>query len=99
IVRLLNSYGKKSALRNGLLKSDNFPELLTFFTENLDHFPQMIHNSLIQTIAIITSGAADDDIKQSYFQMITGAIERPDFSQIYQQADIISEVQNALEVG
>ncbi|CAG8510691.1 17929_t:CDS:10, partial [Cetraspora pellucida] len=107
IVRLLNSYGKKSALRNGLLKSDNFPELLTFFTENLDHFPQMIHNSLIQTIAIITSGADDDEIKQSYFQMITGAIEkrflavlqRPDFSQVYQQADIIFEVQNALEVN
>ncbi|CAG8534913.1 8397_t:CDS:10, partial [Dentiscutata erythropus] len=106
IVRLLNSYGKKSALRNGLLKSDNFSELLTFFTENLDHFPQMIHNSLIQTIAIITSGAADDEIKQSYFQMITRAIEKrflavlqkPDFSQVYQQADIISEVQNALEM-
>ncbi|KAF0521385.1 armadillo-type protein [Gigaspora margarita] len=106
IVRLLNSYGKKSALRNGLLKSDNFSELLTFFTENLDHFPQMIHNSLIQTIAIITSGAADEEVKQSYFQMITGAIEkrflavlqRPDFSQVYQQADIISEVQNALEM-
>ncbi|CAG8487571.1 16369_t:CDS:10, partial [Gigaspora rosea] len=106
IVRLLNSYGKKSALRNGLLKSDNFSELLTFFTENLDHFPQMIHNSLIQTIAIITSGAADEEVKQSYFRMITGAIEkrflavlqRPDFSQVYQQADIISEVQNALEM-
>ncbi|CAG8607364.1 10408_t:CDS:10, partial [Gigaspora margarita] len=61
---------------------------------------------LFQTIAIITSGAADEEVKQSYFQMITGAIEkrflavlqRPDFSQVYQQADIISEVQNALEM-
>ncbi|RHZ64065.1 hypothetical protein Glove_326g37 [Diversispora epigaea] len=106
MVKLLNSYGKKSSLRNGLLHSNNFPDLLTFFTVNLDHFPQMIHNSLIQTITIITSGASDEDLKHQYFQMITSAIEkrflavlqRPDFENIYQQPDVMIEVQNALEM-
>ncbi|CAG8460237.1 11248_t:CDS:10 [Acaulospora morrowiae] len=106
IERLLNSYGKKTSLRNGLLKSSNFSDLLTFFTGNLDHFPQIIHNSLIQTIAIITSGASDEELRHHYFQMITGAIEkrflavlqRPDFENVYQQADVMAEVLNALEM-
>ncbi|CAG8506555.1 3260_t:CDS:10, partial [Acaulospora colombiana] len=61
---------------------------------------------LSQTMAIITSGASDEELKHHYFQMITSAIEkrfltvlqRPDFDSVYQQADVMAEVQNALEV-
>ncbi|CAG8492367.1 1617_t:CDS:10 [Diversispora eburnea] len=72
MVKLLNSYGKKSSLRNGLLHSS----------------------------------ASDEDLKHQYFQMITNAIERrflavlqrPDFDNVYQQPDVMIEVQNALEM-
>ncbi|CAG8435067.1 2923_t:CDS:10 [Ambispora gerdemannii] len=106
IVRMLNSFAKESALRNGLLQSEKFISLITFFTDNLNTLPEVIHNILIQTITIITSGESNPDLRLNYFKIIAQAIEkrlinalqRPDFDQKYQQADVMTDVMNALEM-
>ncbi|CAG8499703.1 5021_t:CDS:10 [Ambispora leptoticha] len=106
IVRMLNSFAKEPALRNGLLQSEKFIPLITFFTDSLNSLPEMIHNILVQTITIIISGASDPDLRLNYFEILAQAIEkrllnalqRPDFDQKYQQAEVMSDIMSALEM-
>ncbi|RUS18080.1 LOW QUALITY PROTEIN: hypothetical protein BC937DRAFT_89166 [Endogone sp. FLAS-F59071] len=106
MVQLLNSCARTTDLRNGLLRSGKFPALITFFTENIGQLPEIIHNSLVQCIATISTGASDSQVQANYFNLITDVIEkrlasvlhRPDFTQTYQTGEVLSQVQNAMEV-
>ncbi|RUS18081.1 hypothetical protein BC937DRAFT_89166 [Endogone sp. FLAS-F59071] len=106
MVQLLNSCARTTDLRNGLLRSGKFPALITFFTENIGQLPEIIHNSLVQCIATISTGASDSQVQANYFNLITDVIEkrlasvlhRPDFTQTYQTGEVLSQVQNAMEM-
>jgi hypothetical protein len=52
-----------------------FPELVQFVTQNLEQLPEVVHNSLIQTIATISSSAADENTKNNYFGLMFKMIE------------------------
>ncbi|RUS28630.1 hypothetical protein BC938DRAFT_481650 [Jimgerdemannia flammicorona] len=83
-----------------------FPQLITFFAENIEQLPEVIHSSLVQCIATIATGASNPQVRTSYFKLITDVIEkrlaavlhRPDFAQTYQIGDVLSQVLNALEM-
>ncbi|KAI8377732.1 armadillo-type protein [Radiomyces spectabilis] len=106
LVRWLDTCGNCTNLRNGLLQSNRYPELVRFVTENLDHLPVVIHNSLVQTITTISSGASDPNIRDTHLALIFGMIEErlgsvlhdPNFSQKFQQADVTNNLLNVLEM-
>lgn len=52
-----------------------FPELVQFVTQNLEQLPEAVHNSLIQTIATISSFAGDEQTKNNYFGLMFKMIE------------------------
>lgn len=80
--------------------------MVQFVTQNLEQLPEAIHNSLIQTIATISSFAVDEATKNNYFGLMFKMIEdrlgsllhRPDFQQVYQRGEIINNVISALEM-
>lgn len=83
-----------------------FPDLVQFVTQNLEQLPEAIHNSLIQTIATISSFAVDEVTKNNYFVLMFKMIEdrlgallhRSDFQQCYQRGEVINSCINALEM-
>ncbi|EPB86259.1 hypothetical protein HMPREF1544_06987 [Mucor circinelloides 1006PhL] len=106
LVKWLDTCGTSNNLKRGLLQSAQFPDLVQFVTQNLEQLPEAIHNSLIQTIATISSYAVDETTKSNYFGLMFKMIEdrlgsllhRPDFQQVYQRAEIINHVIGALEM-
>ncbi|OBZ88181.1 Exportin-4 [Choanephora cucurbitarum] len=106
LVKLLHSCGTCSNLKGGLLQSAHFPGLVQFVTQNLEQLPEVVHNSLIQTIATISSFAPDDVTRNNYFGLMFKMIEdrlglllhRSDFQQVYQRGEMINHVINALEM-
>ncbi|CDS07016.1 hypothetical protein LRAMOSA09539 [Lichtheimia ramosa] len=106
IIRWLNTCGISINLKTGFLQSDKFPLLVQFITDNVQQLPEVVHNSLIQTIATISSGASDPQVRERYLNLIFSMIEkrlgsvlhRSDFMQSYQRGDIMNEVMNALEM-
>ncbi|KAI9318087.1 armadillo-type protein [Dichotomocladium elegans] len=106
IIRWLNTCGISVNLKTGFLQSGKFPDLVQFITENVQQLPEVVHNSLIQTITTMSSGANDPGVRERYLGMIFGMIEkrlgsvlhRPDFMQNYQRADVMNDVMNALEM-
>ncbi|KAL1930141.1 hypothetical protein VTP01DRAFT_1295 [Rhizomucor pusillus] len=106
IIRWLNTCGTSINLKMGFLESSKFPDLVKFVTENLEQLPEVVHNSLIQTITTISSGAADAHVRDKYLQLIFGMIEKrlgsvlhhPEFMQNFQRVDMMNNVINALEM-
>ncbi|KAI9483543.1 MAG: armadillo-type protein [Benjaminiella poitrasii] len=106
LVQWLHSCGTSNNLKRGLLQSAHFPELVQFITQNLGQLPEVVHNSLVQTIATICSSAVDEETKSNYFGLMFKMIEdrlgsilhRPDFQQCYQQGEVVNNVINALEM-
>ncbi|KAI8985067.1 armadillo-type protein [Pilobolus umbonatus] len=106
LVKWLNTFGTSRTLRKGLLNSVHFPELVQFVTQNLEQLPEIIHNSLIQTITIISSGSPDEITRNNYYGLMFKMIEdrlgsllhRPDFQKCYQQAEVINNIINAIEM-
>ncbi|KAL1930277.1 hypothetical protein VTP01DRAFT_1431 [Rhizomucor pusillus] len=47
-----------------------FPDLVNFVTEKLEQLPEVVHNSLIQTITTISIGAADEYVCDKHLQLI-----------------------------
>lgn len=91
---------------NSTCVAAQFPELVQFVTQNLEQLPEVIHNSLIQTIATISSFAIDETTRSNYFGLMFKMIEerlgsllhRPDFQQVYQRGELIGNVIGALEM-
>ncbi|KAI9271756.1 armadillo-type protein [Phascolomyces articulosus] len=106
IIRWLHSCGISTNLKTGLLQSSKFPDLVQFVTANLSQLPENVHNSLIQTIATISSGANDAQVRDQYLGLIYGMIEKrlasvlhhPEFVQNFQRVDMMNDVMNALEM-
>ena len=55
--------------------TDKFPDLVQFVTANLEQLPENVHNSLIQTIATISSGAGDAQVRDQYLGLIYSMVE------------------------
>ncbi|KAI8090033.1 armadillo-type protein [Halteromyces radiatus] len=106
LVRWLNTCGTPLNLKSRLLVSPAFPELIKFITSNLEQLPEAIHNYLIQTVGTIASGVQDSTMRHNYLDLIfvmleerLGAIlHKPDFTQQCQQANVMNQVLNALDM-
>ncbi|KAI8147321.1 armadillo-type protein [Fennellomyces sp. T-0311] len=106
IIRWLHSCGISRNLKTGFLQSNKFPDLVQFVTTNLEVLPENVHNSLIQTIATISSGANDAQVRDQYLGLIFGMVEKrlgsvlhhPEFMQNFQRVDMMNGVMNALEM-
>ncbi|KAG2212895.1 hypothetical protein INT45_007411 [Circinella minor] len=106
IIRWLHSCGISTNLKTGFLQSNKFPDLVQFVTANLEQLPENVHNSLIQTITTISSGANDPQVRDQYLGLIYSMIEKrlgsvlhnPEFVQNFQRGDMMNDVMNALEM-
>ncbi|KAG1159659.1 hypothetical protein G6F37_004686 [Rhizopus arrhizus] len=106
LIQWLNVCGTAINMKQGLLRSAHFPSLVEFITKNLQRLPEAVHNSLIQTLATISSGATDETIKSNFFGLMFSMIEErlgsilhdPKYQQNYQNGEIINNVINALEM-
>ncbi|KAF7720629.1 Exportin-4, partial [Apophysomyces ossiformis] len=106
IIQWLNTCGTLPSLKTGLLHSSGFPALVQFVTSNMQQLPEAVHNSLVQTIVTIASGASDITVRQNYFDLIfamvegsfTSVLQYPDFAQQFQRVDVMNQVLNALEM-
>lgn len=75
LVNWLHTCGTSNNLKRGLLQSAQFPQLVQFVTQNLEQLPEVVHNSLIQTIATISSFAVDEVTRNNYFGLMFKMIE------------------------
>ncbi|KAG0264667.1 Exportin-4 [Mortierella polycephala] len=106
IIALLNTFGQRSPVRNALLQSEQFPPLASFFIEHLAVLPEVIHNSLIQSITTIISYAPSEQLSAHYFNLISNAIEvrfaavlqDKSFQATYQTPEVMSQIMNGLEM-
>ncbi|GJJ69908.1 exportin-7 [Entomortierella parvispora] len=106
VIALLNSLGQRSALRDALLRSEQFPPLVQFFIDNLSVLPEVIHNSLIQSITTIISYAPSEQLNGHYFNLISTAVETrfaavlhdKSFTVRYQTPEVMSQIMNGLEM-
>ncbi|CAO3672042.1 unnamed protein product [Umbelopsis vinacea] len=106
IIRWLNTCGMSRNLKSGFLLSENFPGFIEFIAQNLEHLPEVVHNSLIQTIVGISSGTSDTQLRDKYLGLIFSMVEKritsilhsPNFTQEYQNGVTIDRVQNSLEM-
>ncbi|KAG0179452.1 Exportin-4 [Apophysomyces sp. BC1034] len=106
IIQWLNTCGTSTSLKKGLLESSRFPDLVQFVTNNMQQLPEAVHNSLIQTVVTISSGASDMTVRESYFDLIftmvenclTYVLQSPNFTQEFQQVNVMNQVLNALEM-
>ncbi|CAO3646105.1 unnamed protein product [Cunninghamella blakesleeana] len=106
LIRWLNSCGTSLNLKTALIQSSSFPDLVKFVTSNLEHLPEVVHNYLIQTIAIISSTVNDEAARNNYLNLIFVMIEerlgsilhQQDFSQKYQFPNVMTNVLNGLDM-
>ncbi|KAM3588533.1 hypothetical protein VKS41_000976 [Umbelopsis sp. WA50703] len=106
VIRWLNTCGISRNLKNGFLMSDRFPGFIEFITQNLEHLPEVVHNSLVQTIVSISSAASDASIRDKYLGLIFGMVEKrfseiihaPNFTLDFQNGQTLDKVQNAIEM-
>ncbi|KAG0300024.1 Exportin-4, partial [Dissophora globulifera] len=106
IVALLNTFGSRAHVRNALLQSEQFPPLVSFFIDHLSVLPEVIHNSLIQSITTIISYAPTEQLNGHYFNLISTAIETrfaavlhdESFQSRYQSQEVMSQIMNGLEM-
>ncbi|KAF9191230.1 Exportin-4 [Haplosporangium sp. Z 11] len=106
VIALLNTFGQRSPVRNALLQSEQFPPLVSFFIEHLAVLPEIIHNSLIQSITTIISYAPSEQLSGHYFNLISTAIEArfaavlqdKSFQATYQTPEVMSQIMNGLEM-
>ncbi|KAF9106574.1 Exportin-4 [Mortierella sp. GBA35] len=106
IITLLNTFGQRAPVRNTLLQSEQFPPLVSFFIEHLSNLPEVIHNSLIQSITTIISYAPTEQLNGHYFNLISTAIETrfaavlhdKDFMTKFQSSEVMSQIMNGLEM-
>ncbi|KAF9582485.1 Exportin-4, partial [Lunasporangiospora selenospora] len=106
IVNLMNVFGQRSAIRNALLQSEQFPPLVNFFIDHLSDLPEVIHNSLIQSITIIISYSPNEQLNAHYFSLISNTIENrfaavlhdKSFTSRYQSQEVMSQIMNGLEM-
>ncbi|KAF9200490.1 Exportin-4 [Haplosporangium sp. Z 27] len=106
IIALLNTFGQRTQVRNALLQSEQFPPLVSFFIDNLAVLPEIIHNSLIQSITTIISYAPSEQLNAHYFNLISMAIETrfaavlhdKSFQANYQTPEVMSQIMNGLEL-
>ncbi|KAF8937303.1 armadillo-type protein [Dissophora ornata] len=106
IIALMNTFGQRSSIRNALLQSEQFPSLVSFFIEHLSALPEVIHNSLIQSITAIISYAPTEQLNGHYFNLISTAIETrfaavlhsESFQANYQSQEVMSQIMNGLEM-
>ncbi|KAG2175589.1 hypothetical protein INT43_001236, partial [Umbelopsis isabellina] len=75
VIRWLNTCGISRNLKNGFLMSDRFPGFIEFITQILEHLPEIVHNSLVQTIVSISSAASDGSVRDKYLGLIFGMVE------------------------
>ncbi|KAL1917900.1 uncharacterized protein VTP21DRAFT_3734 [Calcarisporiella thermophila] len=105
IVHMLSTFAKLSDLRSAVLHCAKFHDLIEYFTQHLEQLPEVIHNSLIQSIVTFAISDSSPDAHR-YFNMTTCTIEkyiasvlqRPDFLQAYQSPDVMSNLMSALEM-
>ncbi|KAG0369922.1 armadillo-type protein [Gamsiella multidivaricata] len=106
IIALMNTFGQRSSVRNALLQSEQFPPLVSFFIDHLSVLPEVIHNSLIQSITNIISYAPTEQLNGHYFNLISTAIETrfaavlhdKSFQSRYQTPEVMSQIMNGLEM-
>ncbi|KAI9307138.1 armadillo-type protein [Cunninghamella echinulata] len=106
LIRWLNSCGTSLNLKTALIQSSSFPDLVKFITSNLEHLPEVVHNYLVQTIAIISSTVNDEAARNNYLNLIFLMIEerlgailhQQDFSRNYQLASVMNNVLNGLDM-
>ncbi|KAI9025604.1 armadillo-type protein [Hyaloraphidium curvatum] len=105
-ITVLESFSKNKFLENAALMSPKFRELVSFFLGNLANLPEDTHALLIETVARIVSGAPDENLRSTYLESLGQAIDkrlqqvlgRPDFQAVYQQPDVLSDVDSVLEM-
>ncbi|KAF9166321.1 Exportin-4 [Actinomortierella ambigua] len=106
IIRVMTSFSLSSSARSALLKSDQFPPLIQFFIDHLSELPEVVHNSLIQSLAGIISYSPSEQMSAHYFSLISGTIESRfrnvqqniHNSSQYQDAKVVEQVMNSLEM-
>ncbi|KAG0336269.1 Exportin-4 [Podila humilis] len=106
IISTMNTFGHKSPVRNALLQSEQFPPLFSFFIDNLSSLPEVVHNSLIQSITTIISYSPSEERNQHYFGLISSAIETrfaavlhdKSFGARYQSSEVMAQIMNGLEL-
>ncbi|KAI1319628.1 Exportin-4 [Mortierella claussenii] len=106
IIALMNAFGQRTPVRNTLLQSAQFPPLVSFFIDHLSVLPEVIHNSLIQSITTIISYAPSEQLNGHYFNLISTAIETrfaavlhdKSFQANHQTPEVMNQIMNGLEM-
>ncbi|KAJ3287085.1 Exportin-4 [Borealophlyctis nickersoniae] len=106
IVKLLNTFATIDVIRDAILVTEQFEQLVTLFMQSLGKIPASVHSPLIEAIASIATHASTPALRSHYFQRLSETIEkrllavlgRPDFAQVYQTPAVVEEVQSTMEM-
>lgn len=106
-VELLHALSTNRDIETDILGSSMFPEMITYFMNNLATLPESVHEPLIMTCTTLASNAPKEEVKR---QMLEGIMEgirsrfmavvkRPGFEKDFQSPGVISQVLSCFEVG
>ncbi|KAL6605220.1 armadillo-type protein, partial [Neocallimastix sp. 'constans'] len=105
-VKVLNALSKSSVITEIMTKFNVFKEMTKFFLYKLYNLPPAVHSEVIRINSVIMSNQANEDDIKGYYNILGQALEnhinsvlnRPDFSKVYQNPDVIEQVLNTLEM-
>jgi len=89
-----------------MTKFSVFKEMTEFFLYKLYTLPPAVHSNVIRVNSVIVSKQANAEEIEGYYTVLGKALEghidsvlnRPDFSKVYQNPDVIEQVLNTLEM-
>ncbi|KAI9344395.1 armadillo-type protein [Obelidium mucronatum] len=106
IIQLLQSFAIRGALRDRMIQSVKFQELIQCFVANIKDMPTSTHSPMIRVLATISTQGSNPELEAGYFYELTGMldsrlltlVQRPDFARVFQKEQIKTEVVNTLEM-
>ncbi|KAI9103836.1 armadillo-type protein [Phlyctochytrium arcticum] len=106
IVHVFSAFSRMAPVRNALLVSPQFRDLISFFLDSLSRISPEVHSPLIENIATIATHASQPEVRAHYFAGLSSAIEKrfldvvqdPRFHEVYQLPTTIENVISTLEM-
>ncbi|ORX44664.1 hypothetical protein BCR36DRAFT_586032 [Piromyces finnis] len=105
-VLVLDALSKSSIITASMTKFSIFREITEFFLYKLYTLPPAVHSKVIRVNSLIMSKQTNEEEIKGYYAVLGKALEdhinsvlnRPDFSKVYQNPNVIEQVLNTLEM-
>ncbi|KAJ1793954.1 hypothetical protein GGH17_000922 [Coemansia sp. RSA 788] len=104
-VSILLALGQRTAIAREITSSPQFTPLMQYFTSNIGQFPEAIHGSIIEALALLAchSSSADhercfSDLKTLILRSFSQVVHSSDFMARHQDARLVNQLLGGLDM-